>query len=517
MGAMEKELVLGIDCGTQSLRATLYRVDGTLLAQASASFPTAYPHPNWAEQDPEDWWRALTQAVPACIRNGGVPASDIAALGIDSTSFTGVWCDEHGVPLRPAVLWMDHRAAKEAHEIVASRHPVLEHSGWRVSPEWMLPKAMWIAGHEPDTHKRARRIAGAVDWLVHRLTGIWTTSTGGATSKRHWTPGDGWPRDLYAQMGVPDLAEKNPDSVQYNGDPTGTLLPEAAASLGLSPDCIVAHAGMDGWVAPIGKACIEPGTASLTLGTSTVMILETATPTVVDGIMGPFPEGIRRNRFTYEAGQTSGASAVSWTLGLMGVEPDTQPYARIEREAMAIPAGSDGIVVFDAWRGNRTPYFDAAARGVVFGLTLDHTPAHVYRAVLEGCAFGIRNVLARLTEAGHAIHEFRVCGSGANNGLWTRLIADITRIPLRVSAEKHATCLGSAVCAAAAAGCFASLEEAAAAMVPAFETVTPHEGIHTYDEYFAAYLEIYAKTRDIMAHLSALTEHKPPEKAGNSS
>lgn len=514
---MKNQLVLGIDCGTQSLRAAVYRADGKVIAQASSSYPTTYPHSDWAEQDPEDWWRGLREAVHACIGARGVNAADIAAIGIDSTSFTGVWCNERGTPLRPALLWMDHRAAREAAEIVASRHPALEHSGWRVSSEWMLPKSMWIACHEPEIHRGAERIAGAVDWLVYRLTGTWTTSTGGATSKRHWTPSGGWPEELYALMGVPDLAEKNPDRVQYIGEPTANLLPEAAEALGLSTGCIVAHAGMDGWVAPIGKACLEPGTASLTLGTSTVMILETLERTIIDGIMGPFPEGIRKGRFTYEAGQTSGASVVGWVLELMGVAPGTDAYARLEEEAAALPRGSEGIVVFDAWRGNRTPYFDASARGVVFGLTLEHTPAHVYRAVLEGCAFGIRNVAARIMNAGHGVNEFRVCGSGAANGLWTRIIADVTGIPLRVSAEKHATCLGAAVCAAAAAGFFRSLDEAALAMAPAFETVLPEAGIHAYDDSFAAYLEIYAKTSATMARLSEWMGNKATKKAGTSS
>ncbi len=513
---MSNQTVIGIDCGTQSLRAAIYRTDGHVVAQASSSYPTSFPRPDWAEQNPDDWWRALEDAVRACLGQGGVKDFEIAALGIDSTSFTGVWCEEDGTPLRPAVLWMDHRAAREADEVAASRHPVLEHSGWRVSSEWMLPKAMWIARHEPEVHGSAARIAGGADWLVHRLTGTWRTSTGGAASKRHWTPTGGWPRELYAQMGVPGLEEKNPDHVQYMGEPTAPMLPEAAEALGLSPECIVAHAGMDGWVAPIGKACLEPGTASLTLGTSTVMVLETVDRIVIDGIMGPFPEGIRKNRFTYEAGQTSGAAVVGWALELMGVAPNSDAYAHLERAARRIPAGSQGIVVFDAWRGNRTPYFDAAARGVVFGLTLEHTPAHVYRAVLEGCAFGIRNVASRIRDAGHAIDEFRVCGSGAANTLWTQIIADATGIPLRVSAEKHATCLGAAVCAAAAAGLFPSLAEAAAAMAPAFETVMPQTGIHAYDDYFSAYLKIYEKTCGTMAHLSALTGDTRPGRTGNS-
>jgi ribulose kinase len=511
---MNDNIVLGIDCGTQSLRAALYRVNGDLLAQSSSLYETRYPRSDWAEQDPEDWWRALNEAIGACLARSGVPGTEIAAMGIDSTSYTGVWCEEDGAPLRPALLWMDHRAAQEAESIAATRHPALEHSGWRLSPEWMLPKAVWMHRHEPDTHKAAARIVDASDWLVRRLTGEWATATGSAASKRHWTPQEGWPVGLYELVGVPDLVEKGPDKVLYSGDDAGRLTPAAARALGLSSKCIVAHAGMDGWVSPIGTGCFDPGVASLTLGTSTVLILETAEPKVIDGIMGPFPDGIRRNRFVYEAGQTSGAAVVGWTMDLIGVAPDSEAHAQIECAAASIPPGSRGLVAFDAWRGNRTPWFDAAARGTIMGLTLDHTPAHVYRAVLEGCAFGIRNVLSRIEAAGHAVSELRVCGSGAANRLWAGIIAEAIGKPLRISREKHATCLGSAVCAAAATGAFSGIEAASEAMAPAFETVAPEKGMECYDESFAAYVELYERNKPLMARLAAMAGDESSEAPG---
>jgi ribulokinase len=493
---------LGVDCGTQSLRAVLYRADGTLLAEASHAYPTLYPHPNWAEQNPEDWWNALRQAVRGCLARAGVHGEEVAAIACDGTSFTGVFAKNDGTVLRPAILWMDIRAAEEAAEITATDGPALESCGGRVSPEWTLPKALWVERNEPEVYAEADRIVEGVDWLLFRLCGRWTTSTGSAGGKRHWTPERSWPVEFYERIGLPDLADKGPDDVVYVGEPLGALLPEAAAALGLGPRCVVAHAGMDGWTAPIGLNALGPGNAALTLGTSTVLFAETNRAARIDGIMGPFPDGVRRGYPVYEAGQTSGGSTVEWVLKLLGIGFGSDEYATIQVLAEGIPPGAGGLVVFDALHGNRTPYFDPFARGNVCGLTLQHGPPHLYRAVLEGCAYAIRNILETLERGGRHVQEVRVSGSGAGNPLWLRIIAGATGRPLHVSKVAHATCLGAAVCAAVAAGAHADLAAGAAAMAPEFDTVWPGPEVEAYDEYFKAYLDTYARMKGTMHWLA---------------
>ena len=503
---MNGEVVLGVDCGTQSLRAALYSLDGKRLAQAARAYPTASPHIHWAEQTPEDWWTALCAAVRDCLDEARVPREAVAAIACDGTSYTGVFCKEDGTPLRPAILWMDLRAADEAARVEATRHPALDTCGRRISPEWLLPKTLWVAAHEPDIYAATERVVEGVDWLLHRLCGQWATSNSNASGKRHWRPGAGWPEALYAALDLPRLAEQSPDRVVYLGEQLGLLSPEAASALGLSSNCAVTHAGMDGWTSPVGKNCFASGCASLTLGTSTVVIVETETPRIIDGAMGPFPDGIRRGFHTYEAGQTSGAATVGWLAGVLGRGTDAAAHQELERSAASIPPGANGLVIFDAWRGNRTPYFDPRARGNICGLALEHGPAHIYRALLEGCAYGIRNVLDTLDGGGIGITEFRACGSGSENALWTRIIADVTGRSVLVSEEKHATCLGSAVCAAVACGGYADLEAAAAAMAPGFRRVEPGGGRTAYDAYFRLYRETYARMRETMHELARLSD-----------
>ncbi|HOZ49418.1 MAG TPA: FGGY-family carbohydrate kinase [Candidatus Hydrogenedentes bacterium] len=496
--------VLGIDCGTQSLRVALYRSDGVQVATASAPYPTDRPNINWAEQNPHHWWEALCQAVPRCLSQAQVPPDTIAALACDGTSCTVVFSDEAGIPLRPAILWMDIRAAAEAQCVEATGDAVLEYCGRRISPEWLLPKVLWVHREQPEVYRRAARIVEGVDWLVYRLTGRWVTSNSNAAGKRHWTPLTSWPVDLHEGLGLERMDAKAPDEVIYLGDPVAPLDPEAAAALGLSRSCVVAHGGMDGWTAFVGKNCFVPEAVSLTLGTSNVVIAETDRPRPIDGVMGPFPDGLRRGTCVYEAGQASGGSIIQWFLEIAGLAGDPKAHRTLESEAGSVPPGADGLVVFDAWRGNRTPYFDPLARGNICGLTLEHTRAHVYRALLEGAAYGLRNVLATLESGGQSIAELRACGSGSGNRLYAGIIADVTRRPVLISREKEATCLGSAVCAAVAAGFYGRLPEAAAAMAPEFDPVEPTGCADHYDAFFERYLETYQRMKDTMHGLAGM-------------
>lgn len=505
-------LVIGIDCGTQSLRAALYRPDGFCLAAAAHPYPTSRPGVNRAEQNPEDWWHALKCCVRQCMEQARVHREEVAALACDGTSCTVVFSRADGRPIRPALLWMDIRAGLEAREVEATNDPVLRNCGGRVSAEWLLPKVMWINRHEPDVYNASHKIVDSADWLVHRLTGRWITSNSNAAAKRHWTPDGGWPSNLYAGVGLSEIDVRSPDDVVYLGQPAAPLLAEAADALGLSAKCVVSHAGMDGWTAPIGKGCFTPGCASLTLGTSTVLILETDAPKYIDGAMGPYPDGIRKGLWNYELGQTSGGSTIQWLMSILGSgRSGAELHQQLEIEARSVPAGSAGLVVFDAWRGNRTPYFDPDARGTILGLTLEHGPAHLYRAVLEGCAYGLRNVIELMDRGGCPIDVVRACGSGTANRLWLEIIAAVTGKPIQVSSEKHATCLGSAICAATAAGLYPTLEAAADKMAPQFETIYPDGHIHVYNECFGAYLRIYDKMKETMAGLARLSEKAFPE------
>src|SRR4051794_6915160 len=162
--------VLGLDVGTQSLRAALVDRGGRTRAYSTAPIETTYPRPTWAEQDPDQWWTAARTAVGRALADGGVRPDQVAGIGLDCTACTVVACDDDGRVLRPALLWMDQRAALEAEEISRTGDPALRYVSGRVSAEWMLPKALWLKRHEPGVYGRARRVVECTDWMMHRLT-----------------------------------------------------------------------------------------------------------------------------------------------------------------------------------------------------------------------------------------------------------------------------------------------------------------------------------------------------------
>ncbi|MFO0947030.1 MAG: FGGY family carbohydrate kinase, partial [Planctomycetota bacterium] len=172
----EERFVLGIDIGTQSLRAAVFDVHGVCHGYGVEAIETTHPRPAWAEQEVTQWWRAARHAVPKALAQANVSADRIVGIGLDATACTVVPCKSDGTPLRPALLWMDQRSFREAEEISATRDPILRYVSGIVSPEWMIPKALWVKRNQPDLYDNCDRMVECTDWFMHQLTGHWTLS-----------------------------------------------------------------------------------------------------------------------------------------------------------------------------------------------------------------------------------------------------------------------------------------------------------------------------------------------------
>src|SRR5207253_2308985 len=196
-------LFLGIDVGTQSLRAAVIDAEGNCRSFATSPIHTSYPQPGWAEQDPLEWWQAAREAVPQALARGQLKPEDIAGIGLDCTACTVLPCREDGTPLRKALLWMDQRAFREAAEISVTRDPILRYVSGVISPEWMLPKALWLKRHEPAVYHQAAKLIECTDWFMHQLTGAWTLSLNNVTVKWDYArPDGGWSERLLRQVGL---------------------------------------------------------------------------------------------------------------------------------------------------------------------------------------------------------------------------------------------------------------------------------------------------------------------------
>ena len=493
--------VLGLDVGTQSLRAALVDPrDGRTVAFATAPIETTYPHPTWAEQDPDQWWTSAQRAVREALRKAAVEPGHVVGIGLDCTACTVLPCDEGGRPLRSALLWMDQRASCEAEEISATGDPVLRYVSGRVSPEWMIPKALWIKRNEPELYRRADRIVECTDWFMHRLTGQWTLSLNHVAVKWNYArPEGGWPLSLLAAVGLDDLLAKWPETIVPLGRGDATLSRPAARALGLREGTPVAQGGIDAYLGMLGMGATRAGDVAVIVGSSTCHLAQSETGVFGSGAAGCYPDATVEGLYTIEAGQTATGSILDWyrrhfagseqrAADLRGVNV----YEVLDEKAAATPPGAEGLVVRDDWQGNRSPYKNPQARGVISGLSLSHGAGHVVRALYEATACGTRHILDDASSHGLTIERVLLSGGGARSPLWLQVHADVLQRPIHLPRDPDSCALGAAMAATLAAGLYPDFDAAALAMVTIERVVEPNAAVAAvYDDLFTRYVKLY--------------------------
>lgn len=512
-GVTKGPLFLGLDGGTGGARALIAEASGRVLAIATEDYATHFPAPGWAEQSPEDWWRAACRAVRAAIARAGVDPDRIVAISADGTSSTCVALDADLRPTRPAILWMDNRASAQARRMTDCGHAALRRSRGGVSSEWMIPRLSWLKEAEPAVFERSRWFVEMADYLALRLSGRLTLGLNQITNRWFYDPRrGGWPEDFFAQVGLAGIVERFPSEILPLGAPVGPMDTAAAAEMGLSPRTLVVCGGTDAYVAMVGLDVCAAGKTAFITGSSHLVLPMTDRDAEAPGIFGPHPDCVVPGLFVLEGGQVSSGSIVRWWHDGFGrhLAPGDS-YAAMMREAEAIPAGAEGLVALDFWQGNRNPFIDYDLQGALWGLTLKHTPAHILRALLEAVALGTRNILWTMERHGLEIREMTACGGVLRSPFWLQLHADATGVPIAVTREPEATAFGSAIVAAVGAGAFADLPEAAAAMVRTERVIDPDPARHArYQELFELYRDTHAALAPLMHRAARKTQTPVP-------
>jgi ribulose kinase len=495
--------VLGLDFGTGGVRVGVFDLDrGVMLAEREERYAIRHPRPGWAEQSPLDWWEALGKATRGLMSDLGGP--DIAGVCVATTASTVVVCKRDGTPLRPALLWMDCRAAEEADRTAASRHPVMAYSGGGDAAEWLVPKAMWFARHEPQIYASAEVICECIDYINFMLTGAWVGSRMNATCKWNYDSVAGrFVDELYAEFGVPDLAARLPQAIFPVGAPVERLSAAAASHLGLSRRPILAQGGIDAHIGMAGADTMAPGELLLIGGTSTVQLFQLLEGSPVDGFWGPYPHALVDDHWLVEAGQVSAGSVLSWlSSDMFGL--DASGVDRLVQEARALPVGGAGVLALDYFMGNRTPYRDPMLRGAFLGLSLGHDRAALYRAAVEGVALASANVLKRMGELGIVCRRVVSSGGYAKNPLWLRATVDAMGLPMQILPEVNLTILGASACAATAAGLAPDLFQAAKLVAQPSIVIDPDLAAHErYLELLSDYREATELLTPLMHRLAA--------------
>jgi ribulokinase len=505
--------VLAIDAGTEAVKAGIFDAAGTLLASASRLYPTYFPRPGWAEQDPNDWWNALVSAVQACLQQSPVPAENIRGICADATTCTLLPVTADGRALRRALLWMDVRATEQAARIFQSGDEALRYSLAGVSAEWMPAKALWLKEREPETYAAADYLIEYTDWIACQLTGCMSLNVNTITQRWYYHLPGGWPSSFYGAIGLDGIEAKFPREIRRIGEPVGQLSPTAAWQLGLPAGIPVATGGGDAFVGLLGLGVVEPGDLALVTGSSNVLSGLSRHEVHVPGIFGSFPDAVIPGLNLVEGGQVSTGSILNWfkrnfagELAAQAGERGVSIYKLLDEEAAGVPVGSDGLIVVDYFQGNRTPHTDSLARGVVMGLSLQASRAHIFRAILEGIAYGTKEIVDTFVSQGCDVQRVIACGGATQSPLFMQIYADVLGQPIYTTRVAEASLLGSAVAAAVGGGLYSSLAEASQAMVNVQGEYRPDTTRHEqYAFYAQQYREVYRHLRPVM-HTVALHE-----------
>jgi xylulokinase len=483
------ELIVALDCGTSAAKAVAWGDDGVAQGEGRAEIATDAPAPGFAEQEPEDWWHASCQAIAACVETVG--SSHVAALAITFQRETFALLDAAGAPVRPAILWHDGRATEELAELQTRLDPAAYHraTGKQLDITAAVAKLAWLSRHEPVALARASQWVDVPAYLASRLTGRAATVACGvdttglvALASRSW-------RDAAVpeHLVLPDILPR-PGVV-------GRLNAAAATACGLSVGTPVVVAGGDGHCFSVGARAAggDRAAATLTLGTSAVLGIAAARPLLDDAFRTLLACG--DDGYLLESVIQCGSATVSWFDDVFAASSG-RSTAVWDRACAEVPAGSRGLLVLPHWRGQRVPHNDPLARGVVVGWTDAHDEAAFRRAILEGIALEVAQLLAVIRSVGAPpVSSLVVGGGGARADLWCQILADVLRVSVCRPSTVESASLGAAICARAALS-HIPLRDAMATVQLAADRFDPGPDATVYARLKPVFADLYAACRE---------------------
>lgn len=498
---MSNDLLLGIDVSTTGVKALLIDSHGAIVASATTPLQLSTPYPLWSEQHPHDWWQAAVNSIQQVVKK--TDAAKIAAIGLTGQMHGLVLLDEQGEVLRPAILWNDQRCAEQCDEIRASlgKERLVRISGNDALTGFTAPKILWVRKHEAEVYDRARQVLLPKDYLRYKLTNEYAMDKAdGSGTLLFDLEKRGWSVDTLRANKIP--AEWLPETFE-GPEITGRVSREAAQATGLNEGTPVVAGGGDQAAQAVGVGAIRPGTLAVTLGTSGVVFAATDAPLIEpEGKLHAFCHAVP-GRWHLMGVMLSAAGSLQWYHDALA--PNVS-FDELVGEASRISPGSDGLLFLPYLAGERTPHPDPLARGAWVGLTMRHSRGHLTRAVLEGVAFGLKDIFLLMQEAGvRSIDQVRVSGGGAKSSLWRQILADVLGTELVTVNTTEGAAYGAALLAGVTAGVWSDVDAACEQTIRVNESVSPEaRDVSRYNEMYSQYQSLYPALRPISHRLSAI-------------
>lgn len=441
---MPVPVLVGVDLGTSSVKGGAFDLAGRRLAEAEVACRVETPRRGWAEADAEAWWRATREILRALVDRVGAAA--VAAVGVTGQAPTLLVVDGEGTPLRPAILWLDVRSEDEVGWVEARLGAEAERIGGnRLHAYYLGPKLVWLRRHEPERLRGAAVVLQSHSLPVLRLTGARVTdySSAALCAPLYDARARAWSAEACARL---EVDSRWLPAIRPSHAVAGGVTAAAARETGLREGTPVVVGGADFAASALAAGVTEPGEACLMLGTAGNLVMPWAAPDFDTRLVNAHHVGC--DRFL-ALGATLAGAVQEW---FRGAAAPGVPYEALDREAAAVPAGSDGVSLLPYLMGERTPVWDAGARGAFVGLSLAHGRGHLYRAVLEAVAVSFRHCAQVAAERGVRLREVVAVNGGARSALWRQIFCDALGVPLLHAPESPGAPAGAAVLAGIGAG-----------------------------------------------------------------
>jgi xylulokinase len=491
--------VIGCDIGSQGIKSVLLSSDGNLEGQFSTSYGINYPKPGWAEQDPNTWVEALVDSIRGLIAKTGIDTKNIVAIGLDAQVDGLVVLNGEGHPLRPAIIWMDRRATEQCSKIVnlISSELISNITGLNLDPTHVAPKIIWLSENEPEVFHLAKHFLLPGSYIAYCLTGeIGVDYSNASSTMLMDIQLRTWSKEICNKIGI-DIAKL--PRIYPATHVIGNLLGTYASKLGINHSIPVILGSGDEHAACLGAGVVAPGLVCDIAGTGEPVcaaiefpifdpagLLETHSHADPDLWLLENPGFVSGGMFRWFRDQF--ANKESEEAAELGVDI----YSILSSEAGIVPPGSEGLIMLPCLMGAMTPTWNADARGTFMGFTLAHKRRHFIRALMEACAYGLRDNSDQIQQMGLSVSEIRIVGGGAKSQIWRQIKADVTGIPVSLPETVETAALGAGILALVGSGQMQTIKEATDTVVKIVETTQPDKQRHDiYNEYYQLYRSTY--------------------------